>query len=251
MRIPFLRSLSHSSRRAPSSHSRLPLHVLGDDDDDAHGDRRDEATIPLTSLDPDDSDAPYPSSSSSRKRAPQPTSVLSTLLARLPVRKLLALAVVLVGIYKLHRWTSNNTDYYDRLSSHLDAASARYNPWHPKPAHVVYIDQPESVAVRGRRYRAAKERRDDRYLGWKAVPYGKDPSGEGRFRVSSWLDEVEEGAQKEMVMDRWDEGCVRPRPREDGHDGPREHFDGHEDCLKLNIFSPISRENNTLLPVML
>ncbi|GAA6035248.1 hypothetical protein JCM8097_006439, partial [Rhodosporidiobolus ruineniae] len=243
MRLPaFLSSRSTSTRS-----TRLPLHTLGDDSD------TDEAAIPLTGRDPDDSfasDQPYHPSTPRSKRS-SPSSSASQLLNRLPVRRILAILVVLVGLYKLHRYTQNNTDVYDRLSHHLDQASQRYNPWHPKPTPLVWVDVPTSVTVRGRRYRGAKERIDDRYWGWKGLPYGKPPVGEKRFRVSEWLDEVEEGTEKEIVMDKWDEGCVRPRPRKDGKDGPKEDFDGHEDCLKLNVFTPDTRPNNTLLPVML
>ncbi|BGP12869.1 hypothetical protein JCM10213v2_000786 [Rhodosporidiobolus nylandii] len=249
MRLPsFLRP--HTSR-STSRGDRLPLHVLGDDDDGrgTSSSQDDEARIPLTSLDPDSSidfASPSPLPSSSRKR-----SSPASLVARFPTRRVLAVLVVFVGLYKLHRWTSNNTDYYDRLSSHANSLSEKYNPWHPRPEPIAYIPVEQSVSVRGRRYRAAKERADDRYVGWKAVPYAKPPTGEKRFRVSEWLAEVEEGEEKERVMDSWDEGCVRPRPRKDGRDGPKEDFDGHEDCLKLNIFSPLQRPNNTLLPVML
>ncbi|GAA5849867.1 hypothetical protein JCM8547_000939 [Rhodosporidiobolus lusitaniae] len=246
MRLPSLLR-STSSRRAPSR-SHRPLHTLGDDDDEL----ADEATIPLTSVNPDDSftsHSDFPSSSSS-SRKPSSASP-SSLLARLPVRKILAILVVFTALYKLHRWTSNNTDYYSQLHDKASSLSAKYNPWHPQPVPTVYIDTTTSVTVRGRTYRAAKERIDDRYWGWKAVPYAKEPGGEKRFRVSEWLDEVKEGSVKEQVMDKWDEGCVRPRARTDGKDGPKPEFDGHEDCLKLNIFLPVQRPNNTLLPVML
>ncbi|GAA5988833.1 hypothetical protein JCM11641_005034 [Rhodosporidiobolus odoratus] len=245
----FLRPSTSSAISRSTRQSRNPLRVLGghDREDDTH---TDEARIPLTALDPDDSFASDYPPPAPKRTASSPISRLSALLGRTPVRRTLAILVVLVGLYKLHRYTSNNTDYYDRLSSKVDDYSARYNPWHPKPIHISYIPTNTSVRVRGRRYRAAKERIDDRYWGWKAVPYAKGPEGDKRFRVSEWLDEVKEGKEKEMVMDKWDEGCVRPRPRKDGKDGPKDEFDGHEDCLRLNIFSPVQRPNDTLLPVM-
>ncbi|BGP36850.1 hypothetical protein JCM10449v2_000752 [Rhodotorula kratochvilovae] len=239
----FRRALPHrsSSRNPPHHHA---LHVLGDDDDDHNG-RRDEATIPLTAFDPDDSlahDAPYPSSSRSSRKSTSLASALSALLARLPTRRILAVLVVLVGLYKLHRHLD-----YDHLHSRLDDYSARYNPWHPKPAPIAWVDVSPRVRVQGRRYRAHQERDDDRFWGWKAIPYAQEPVGELRFRVSHPLPVKDE---KEVLMDKWDAGCVRPRPRDDRKDGPHEQFDGHEDCLKVNVFAPLQRPNNTLLPVM-
>ncbi|GAA6001620.1 hypothetical protein JCM10207_002234, partial [Rhodosporidiobolus poonsookiae] len=253
MRFPrLLRTPSSSSSSRPT---RLPLHVLGDeDDDDQHRDSRlsrDEATIPLTTRDYADPDTHYPPASSSLpKRSTSSSSSPYALLARLPIRRILVAAILLVGLWKLHRWTENNTTVYDKLHHKLDSYSQRYNPWHPQPTPLVWVDQPKTVAVQGRRYRAHLERKDDLFLGWKAVPYAQPPLGDRRFRNAVPLEDVDPAREKERVMDRWDEGCVRPRPRSDGKDGPKEHFDGHEDCLKLNIFTPLQRPNNTLLPVM-
>ncbi|KAK4332448.1 Alpha/Beta hydrolase fold [Rhodotorula toruloides] len=254
MRLPaFLRPAAghlplHSSNRSASR----PMHVLGDSDDEdgaggAYGRRdRDEATIPLTSLDPDDPDSPsYPPSSSSKRLSSRSSSPLS----RLPTRRILAILVVIVGLYKLarHAYAAD----YGRLQSKLDEYSARYNPWHPQPIPIQWVDVEPVAAVKGRRYRAHKEREDDRYWGWKALPYAQPPLGERRFRVALPLEEAKGDETREQIMDEWNEGCVRPRPREDRMDGEHEHFDGHEDCLKINVFSPVQRPNNTLLPVML
>lgn len=234
MRLPpFLSSLSSrsSSQRVPTRVT-LPTHVLDDDSDDDQDHSLNPDSVPLTA---DSSYPPSSSSTSSRhKRSPSSASpfTFTSFLSRLPVRRILATLVVLTALYKLHRYTSTSTTVYDKLQSHLDVYSQKYNPWHPQPVPTVYVQTQQSVQVRGRRYRAAKERKDDRYWGWKGLPYGKNPEGERRFRVSEWLDEAGEGKEKERVMDTWDEGCVRPRGRSDGKDGPKPDFDGHEDCLK-------------------
>ncbi|GAA5850567.1 hypothetical protein JCM9279_007545 [Rhodotorula babjevae] len=241
-------------------HARPPhasLHILGQDDDDDGDDRhdahvrRDEATIPLTSFDPDqDDDIPHhhppSSSSSSSRRSPKPASTAAKIVHRFPTRRILAVLVVAVALYKLHR----HLDYAE-LHSHLDDYSARYNPWHPKRPPVAQVDVSPHVRVAGRRYRAHQEHADDRYWAWKALPYAQAPVGDLRFRTSRPLEPLADGNdERELLMDRWDPGCVRPRPRDDRKDGPHDDYDGHEDCLKINVFAPQQRPNNTLLPVM-
>ncbi|GAA5994782.1 uncharacterized protein JCM10292_004349 [Rhodotorula paludigena] len=248
MRLPAFLAPRSASR--PSHRAALPLHVLGDDDDDERSssrDRgargRDEATVPLTApRDEADDDAPFHVPSPRKRSTRSAWSLVASLVAHPHVRRLLALAVVAVALYKVHRRLD-----YDHLRSKLDQYSEQYNPWHPKPLPTTYVDIEPSVRVRGRRYRAHQERDDDRFWAWKALPYAENPVGERRFRQAV---PVQFRDEREKVMDKWDPGCVRPRPRKDFLDGPHEDFDGHEDCLKINVFSPLQRPNNTLLPVM-
>jgi hypothetical protein len=234
MRLPaFLSpsSRSHSSSSQRVSSRSLPTHVLDDDSDDEHSN---DASVPLTSSSSihDSDTSSYPPPSSRHKSSSTSPFSFHSFLSRLPIPKILLVLVILTALYRLHRYTASSTSVYSTLHSHLDSYSEKYNPWHPFPEPTVFVAANQTVVVRGRAYRAAKERKDDRYLGWKGVPYGKAPEGEKRFRKGEWLDEVEEGREKERVMDTWDEGCVRPRGRTDGKDGPKPDFDGHEDCLK-------------------
>jgi len=108
----------------------------------------------------------------------------------------------------------------------------RYASWrgYGKPGEAwEMIKVSPSVKVLGRGYRSVVEQEGDRFQSWKAVPYAQPPIGERRFRTAL---PMEEGQEKEKVMREWDQGCVRPRRRKDKKDGPKEEFDGHEDCLK-------------------
>ncbi|GAA5980103.1 hypothetical protein JCM10908_001537 [Rhodotorula pacifica] len=282
---------SPSSRTTP----RLPQrHVLGDedDDDDESGGggtsepRRakstagaagvDEATIPLTAFrdhegadedDDEDDDAdslPTPAAASRtnrRKQGPLGSITglfhdLFTLLDRLPTRRVLAILIVLVGLYKVSHYAGVQPDHAV-MRSKLEEYSARYNPWHPgNRSRVHWVNINPVATVKGVRYRAHQEDEEDRFWAWKAVPYAKAPVGARRFRIAEPTDDKTSPSSykgktpPEYLMDKWDEGCVRPKPRADRTDGPHEEFLGHEDCLKLNIFSPMERPNATLLPVM-
>lgn len=277
--LPSFLRRGHTPARRPEH---TAIHVLARGDDDQRRASRDEATIPLTSFDPDnqddDDDDDDPSSSpatttrrSSASASKRSSSAAARLAHRFPTRRVLALLVVAVALYKLHRHLD-----YGQLHSHLNDYSARYNPWHPKPPPIAYVDVSPHVRIKGRRYRAHHEHADDRYWAWKAMPYAQPPTGQLRFRVSRPLEELNEADAPELTMDRWDPGCVRPRPRDDRKDGPHDDYDGHEDCLKcvtslcdiaslpwscltdlcpleprrINVFAPQQRPNNTLLPVM-
>ena len=239
--LPSFLRRPHQSRPPHSS-----LHILANDDDHTDDrqddlDRRDEATIPLTSFDPDQDDDHHPphhhhhlsssSSSSSSRRSTKPASAAAKIVHRFPTRRILAVLVVAVALYKLHRHLD-----YAQLHSHLDDYSARYNPWHPKRPPVALVDVSPHVRVAGRRYRAHQEHAADRYWAWKALPYAQAPVGDLRFRTSRPLEPLADGAdgadERELLMNRWDPGCVRPRPRDDRKDGPHDDYDGHEDCLK-------------------
>ncbi|CEQ42040.1 SPOSA6832_03811 [Sporobolomyces salmonicolor] len=224
MRLP--RFLAPSSSSRSLLHTRLPTHVPHDDDDDP---LTDEATIPLTSLDPDasfDSAAAYPSKSSSSRS----TNRLSALLSSLPIRRILALAVVLVAVYKLATYVYYAD--YSRISDHLDDYRDRYAAWRgygAKDGAWEMIPVLPSVRIRGRRYRSVQEDDGDKFQSWKALPYALPPTGDRRFRVAVPLEEREDGGEEqETTMGEWDAG-----PREDRMDGPKEEYDGHEDCLNL------------------
>ncbi|GAA6064523.1 hypothetical protein JCM10212_004774 [Sporobolomyces blumeae] len=246
--MPFpslFRSSSTSSR--PRS---LPHHL-------DHADSRpDEATIPLTAFDPDSSfDSPGPPSGVPRrggahKRSPSHSSHFH--LSKVPVRKLLLVAVIVVAAWKLgtYAYYADLSSLHSSVKDSLQGYRDRYATWRGygrtgEAWEMVKIN--DRVNVKGRRYRSVVETDGDKFQSWKGIPYAQAPIGERRFRTALPLDDTDE---KEKIMAEWDAGCVRPRPRKDGQDGPKEDFDGHEDCLKLNIFSPLERANTTLLPVM-
>ncbi|GAA6010570.1 hypothetical protein JCM11491_002976 [Sporobolomyces phaffii] len=217
--------------------------------------RPDEATIPLTSLDPDTSDDHSLASPGTRGggSSPKPpgSTTTPTWRSSFPLRRLLVLSIIVVATYKLSLYVAY-ADYASPLRSKLDDYRDRYAKWRG------YGDQaweltpiPPRVTVAGRTYTSHVERpAHDKYQSWKAVPYAQSPEGDRRFRTAVPLEQATARGQ-EKVMSEWDPGCVRPRPRTDGRDGPKEEFDGHEDCLKLNVFSPLERANTTLLPVMI
>ncbi|GAA5930319.1 uncharacterized protein JCM15063_004772 [Sporobolomyces koalae] len=214
----------------------------------------DEATIPLTSLDPDASFESAPTSGRRAKSRTSTTSSSTCSRAAFPLRRILLLAVIVVATYKLATY-AYYADYADRLRGKmrdkLDAYKDSYAAWRGygrlgEAWEMIPISP--VVDVLGRKYRSAVEREgQDKFQSWKGLPYAQPPTGERRFRTALPLEQTEE---REKVMSEWDVGCLRPKPREDGQDGPKDKFDGHEDCLKLNVFSPLERANTTLLPVL-
>ncbi|GAA5958575.1 hypothetical protein JCM3765_006678 [Sporobolomyces pararoseus] len=242
MRLSSILPSSFSSRPTNSSnHRRTPSRIS-----------QDEATIPLTSLDPEAS-FEHPSSpiSHSHKRSSSTSSSSSSFRSAFPLRKILLLAVILVASYKLTLYVLY-ADYTSRfrgsVQSRLDSYRDRYASWrgYGKVGEAwEFVKIPGKVEVLGRKYKSVEE---EQFQSWKGIPYAQAPVGERRFRTALPLERREEA---EKVMGEWDKGCVRPRPRADRQDGPKEDFDGHEDCLKVNVFSPLERANTTLLPVMI
>ncbi|GAA5875090.1 hypothetical protein JCM16303_005004 [Sporobolomyces ruberrimus] len=209
----------------------------------------DESTIPLTSLDPDSSyEHPSPSHTPPKQTN---SSSSSSFRSSFPLRKLLLLAIIIVATYKLSLYvlyTTTAANVRDSVQSKLEAYKERYNSWRgygdKSGGAWEFVPVHGRVDVLGRKYKSVEE---GKYQSWKGLPYGQPPTEERRFRTALPLVEKEE---PERVMNEWDIGCVRPRPRDDRQDGPKEQFDGHEDCLKLNVFSPLQRVNTSLLPVM-
>ncbi|GAA6011519.1 hypothetical protein JCM8202_004057 [Rhodotorula sphaerocarpa] len=244
-------------------------------DPGAEADERDEATIPLTAFqDHDEAEGtgddrvdqlPLPGARNTARKS-TPRTILArvpALFDRLPTRRVLAILIVIVALYKLTHYLGVRPSYSE-VRSKLEEYSARYNPWHPAHgARTDWVDIAPVASVNGKRYRGHQEDEADRFWAWKGIPYAQAPTGDRRFRVAVPLDapaaagaaekprqSAKRAEEEELLMDKWDAGCVRPRPRPDRTDGPHEEFDGHEDCLKLNVFSPMQRPNATLLPVM-
>ncbi|GAA5864558.1 hypothetical protein JCM3774_005165 [Rhodotorula dairenensis] len=289
-------SPASASAASPPTRSTPRHHVLGDDDDHPDDAGRnatrtaadsslDEATIPLTAFrdrqrgedddsDPSDDDqddayddpslpAPAAAAAARRKqrrpanRAARFLHDAVAVLDRLPTRRVLAVLIVLVGLYKLSHYAGVRPPDYDAVKSKLEEYSARYNPWHPGGGpfgnrdRTHWVDVEPVAVVKGTKYRGYQEDEEDGFWAWKAIPYAKPPVGARRFRVAEPLDDrSKRAAGREVLMDKWDAGCVRPKPRDDRSDGPHEEFLGHEDCLKVNVFSPMQRPNATLMPVM-
>jgi hypothetical protein len=144
----------------------------------------------------------------------------------------LLLAVILVASYKLTLYVLY-ADYTSRLrgsvQSKLDNYRDRYASWrgYGKSGEAWEFTRiPGRVEVLGRKYKSVES---EKFQSWKGIPYAQAPIGERRFRTAVPLEKKDEA---EKVMAEWDRGCVRPRPRSDRKDGPKEEFDGHEDCLK-------------------
>lgn len=203
-----LPTTSRSHRRAPSRLS------------------EDEATIPLTSLDPD---ASFDHATTPLTKTSSSTSIRS----RFPLRKALVFAIIVVATYKLSLYVIY-ADYASQLRGKIDDYRDRYASWrgYGKAGEAWEFSRiPSKVRVLGRGYESVET---DKLQSWKAIPYAQPPTGERRFRTALPLEEATGDAEetKYRVMDEWDTGCVRPRPREDRQDGPKEDFEGHEDCLK-------------------
>lgn len=214
---------------------------------ESDGEGHDSLTIPLTAFRDDHADAhdptdisgalPTPATRSNRRKS-MPAKVVGSafaLLDRLPTRRVLAILIVIVGLYKISHYAGIRPSY-SIVRTKLEEYSARYNPWH-YGSRINWIDVAPVASVNGMRYRAHQEEEEDRYWAWKAIPYAQAPLGAKRFRVAVPIEQPNAGSKdkravEERVMDTWDDGCVRPRPREDRTDGPHEEFDGHEDCLK-------------------
>lgn len=237
-------------------------------DPGAEADERDEATIPLTAFqDHDEAEGtgddrvdqlPLPGARNTARKS-TPRTILARVLAlfdRLPTRRVLAILIVIVALYKLTHYLGVRPSYSE-VRSKLEEYSARYNPWHPAHgARTDWVDIAPVASVNGKRYRGHQEEEADRFWAWKGIPYAQAPTGDRRFRVAVPLDapaaagaakkpgqSAKRAEEEELLMDKWDAGCVRPRPRPDRTDGPHEEFDGHEDCLKcvliLRVPNPI------------
>ncbi|KAG0664274.1 hypothetical protein C6P46_001738 [Rhodotorula mucilaginosa] len=241
------------ARRAPgsanSNDETIPLTAFrdsaGDDNDDDDQDDEDADSLPV----------PAAASRTNRRRKSASSAAANVLglLDRLPTRRVLVILIVIVGLYKASHYAGVKPDY-GVVRSKLEEYSARYNPWHPGGHRngILWVDVAPLAHIKGTKYRAHQEDEEDRFWAWKAVPYAEPPTGARRFRVAEPIKDRSKraGTVRERVMDTWDEGCIRPKPREDRSDGPHEEFLGHEDCLKVNVFSPMQRPNATLLPVM-
>lgn len=235
------------ARRAPgsaNSHDEtIPLTAFrdhaGDDDDDQ---------------DDDEDSLPAPAAASRTNRRTKPASSAAAnvlgLLDRLPTRRVLVVLIVIVGLYKVSHYVGVQPPDYGVVRSKLEEYSARYNPWHPGNRNgILWVDVAPLAHIKGTKYRAHQEDEDDRFWAWKAVPYAEPPTGARRFRVAEPIKDRSKraGAGRERLMDTWDQGCIRPKPREDRSDGPHEEFLGHEDCLKW-VPSPRGHSHLALAP---
>lgn len=226
-----------------------------------------DETIPLTAFrdhvganddddqdDDDDDSLPAPAAASRTNRRRKPASKAAAdvlgLLDRLPTRRVLVILIVIVGLYKGSHYAGVKPDY-GVVRSKLEEYSARYNPWHPGANRngILWVDVAPLAHIKGTKYRADQEDEEDRFWAWKAVPYAEPPTGARRFRVAEPIKDRSKraGAVRERVMDTWDEGCIRPKPREDRSDGPHEEFLGHEDCLKWVPFPHRHSESGSQL----
>ena len=242
------------ARRAPgsanSNDETIPLTAFrdsaGDDNDDDDQDDEDADSLPV----------PAAASRTNRRRKSASSAAANVLglLDRLPTRRVLVILIVIVGLYKASHYAGVKPDY-GVVRSKLEEYSARYNPWHPGGHRngILWVDVAPLAHIKGTKYRAHQEDEEDRFWAWKAVPYAEPPTGARRFRVAEPIKDRSKraGTERERVMDTWDEGCIRPKPREDRSDGPHEEFLGHEDCLKWVPFPRAHPEPGSQWPTEL
>ncbi|SCV68126.1 BQ2448_247 [Microbotryum intermedium] len=81
-----------------------------------------------------------------------------------------------------------------------------------------------------------------------SIPYARQPT---RFMQSQLVQvraQLEGDADRDAVVNasNWDQGCARPKNGMPGQQG----YDGSEDCLRINVFTPARRIPGRLLPVL-
>ncbi|SCZ89825.1 BZ3500_MvSof-1268-A1-R1_Chr1-3g01601 [Microbotryum saponariae] len=88
------------------------------------------------------------------------------------------------------------------------------------------------------------------YIGWISIPYAHQPT---RFRQSHLIPvraqvDGEADGDGDAVVDatEWDQGCARLKNGMPGQQG----YDGSEDCLRINVFTPARKIPGRLLPVL-